>query len=120
VGRRSGDHPQEGLTKFWLRVREESGKKNRIPPILWHLSGLGTSYIILRKAGIFNQKNKFLEENIFVKKNEEYSGIFKNYLIFENESSKLNNYSTDMCRNCPLCIIDFWRHAGTYCLNMAI
>jgi hypothetical protein len=25
-----------------------------------------------------------------VKKNEEYSGIFKNYFIFENESSKLN------------------------------
>ncbi len=51
---------------------------------------------------------------------EEYSGIFKNYFSFENESSKLNNYSTDMCRNCPLCITDFWRHAGTDFLNMVI
>jgi len=37
------------------------------------------------------QKKKSLEENTFVKKNEEYSGIFKNYLIFENES-KFSNY----------------------------
>jgi hypothetical protein len=70
--------------------------------------GLATSYIIFTNAEIFNQKNKFLEENIFVKKNEEYSGIFKNYLIFENESSKINNYSTDTCRNCPLYILQIF------------
>jgi hypothetical protein len=68
----------------------------------------------------FSIEKKILEENTFVKKNEEYSGIFKNYLIFENESSKQNNYSTEIRRNWPLYITDFWRHAGTYCLYMAI
>jgi len=32
--------------------------------------------IIFTNAEIFNQKKKFLEENTFVKKNEEYSGIY--------------------------------------------
>ncbi len=88
---------------------------------------LGHKLLFLQMLKFSIKKKNPLEENIFVKKNEEYSGIFKNYLIFENESkfrimefSKLNNYSTEICRNWPLYITDFWRHAGTYCLYMAI
>jgi len=42
-------------------------------------------------------ENKFLEEQIFVKQNEESFEIFEKYFIFEIQSWKLINYFTDMC-----------------------
>jgi hypothetical protein len=44
----------------------------------------------------FSEK-KFLEEQIFVKQNEESFEIFEKYFIFEIESWKLINYFTDLC-----------------------
>jgi hypothetical protein len=60
------------------------------------LTSFNINYNICTNVEIFkyNNNNKSKEQN-FVKERREYFGIVRN--IFDMESSKLINYSTNMC-----------------------
>ncbi len=61
------------------------------------LTSFNINYIICRNVEIFKYNNKS-KEQIFVKERRKYSGIVRNiFVLFDIESSKLINYSTNMC-----------------------
>jgi len=66
---------------------------------LWYLGGFSTNYIIFKNADIF-RKYISHQGNLFVKENKESFEIFWNtFFLFKTESSKLINYSADMCQS---------------------
>ncbi len=87
-------------------------KANRVHMVfhIYHstLTSFNINYIIWRNVEIFkynnnnNNNNKSKEHNFVKRERREYFGIVRNILVlFDMDSSKLINYSTNMCWSWP-------------------